>query len=109
MHVTKASGANAITVTEAFTNGEKLNKKKVVVSGKVVKVSTGIMKQNWVHIQDGTGSGRNKTNDLVCTSKNMVKVGEVVTVSGTLAMNRDFGSGYRYKAIIENATFTKQP
>lgn len=109
IYVTKASGTNAITVAEAFINGEKLDKKKIVVNGKVVKVSTGIMKRNWVHVQDGTGSRKNRTNNLVCTSKNMVKVGEVVTVSGTLARDRDFGSGYRYKAIIENATFTKQP
>ncbi len=105
--VAKAIGPNAITVAEAYINGEKLDKKKVVVNGKVVKVSTGIMKRNWIHIQDGTGSQKKGTNNLVCTSKDMVKVGDVVTVRGTMAKDRDFGSGYSYKAIIENATFTK--
>ncbi len=105
--VAKATGPNAITVAEAFTNGKKLDKKKVVVSGKVVKVSNGIMKRNWIHIQDGTGSQKKGTNNLVCTSKETAHTGDVITVSGTLIKDRDFGSGYSYKAIIENATFAK--
>ena len=39
--VPKATGANAYTVQEVFANSAKLNKKNVVVRGKVVKVSTG--------------------------------------------------------------------
>jgi hypothetical protein len=101
--VAKATGANAITVAEAFGNSAKLDKKKVVVRGKVVKVSARIMKKNWIHIQDGTGSQKKGTHNLVCTSQDNAEVGDVVTVSGTLAKDRDFGGGYRYKAIIENA------
>ena len=105
--VAKATGPNAITVAEAFMNGGKLDRKRIVVSGKVVKVSPRIMKRNWIHIQDGTGSRDKGTDTLVCTSQGLVAVGNVVIVSGTLAKDRDFGSGYHYKAIIENATFTK--
>lgn len=105
--VKKATGANAITVEEAFKNSAKLDKKTVVVRGKVVKVSSGIMNKNWIHIQDGTGAEATGTHDLVCTSKDMAAMGDIVTVSGTLAKDRDFGSGYRYNAIIENARFKK--
>jgi hypothetical protein len=105
--VAKAIGANAVTVAEAFSNSAKLNKKKVVVRGKVVKVSRGIMKKNWIHIQDGTGSKSKSTHNLVCTSQDSAEVGDVVTVSGTLAKDRDFGSGYRYNVIIENAKVEK--
>jgi hypothetical protein len=105
--VAKATGPDAVTVEETFKNSAKLDKKRVVVRGKVVKVSSGIMKLNWIHIQDGTGSQKKGTNNLVCTSKNVAVVGDIVTVIGTLAKNRDFGSGYRYKAIVENATFKK--
>lgn len=105
--VAKATGPDAVTVAETFKNSAKLDKKRVVVRGKVVKVSSGIMKLNWIHIQDGTGSQKKGTNDLVCTSKNVAVVGDIATVTGTLAKNRDFGSGYRYKAIVENATFKK--
>jgi hypothetical protein len=105
--VPKAGGANAYTVEGAFVNGAKLDKQKVVIRGKVVKVSNGIMGKNWIHLQDGSGSAAKGTHDLVCTSKETVKTGDVVTVSGTLAKDRDFGSGYRYNVIIEDATFKK--
>jgi len=105
--VTKATGPNATTVEAAYSNSAKLDKKKVVIRGKVVKVSTGIMGKNWIHIQDGTGAQTKGTHNLVCTSSETAKVGDVVTVSGTLAKDRDFGAGYRYDAIVENASFKK--
>lgn len=105
--VTKATGPNATTVEAAHSNSAKLDKKKVVIRGKVVKVSAGIMGKNWVHIQDGTGTQAKGTHNLVCTSSEMAKVGDVITVTGTLAKDRDFGSGYRYDVIVENATFKK--
>ncbi len=105
--VPKAAGANGYTVQEIFANSAKLNKKKVVVRGKVVKVSTGIMGKNWIHIQDGTGAQAKKTHNLVCTSKETADVDDVVTVSGILAKDKDFGGGYKYTAIIEDASFKK--
>jgi hypothetical protein len=106
--VTKAAGDNAYTVEEAYKNSSKLNKKKVVISGQVVKVSIGIMDKNWIHIQDGTGSDKKKTHNLVCTSKtDTADVGDVVTITGTLIKDRDFGSGYKYSVIIEDSKITK--
>lgn len=105
--VPKATGSNAYTVQEVFANSAKLNKKKVVVRGKVVKVSTGIMGKNWIHIQDGSGTQSKKNHDLVCTSKKTADVDDVVTVSGVLVKDKDFGGGYKYSAIIEDATFSK--
>ena len=105
--VVKATGPNAITVAEAFKNSAKLDKKNVVVRGQVVKVSVNIMKKNWIHIQDGTGSKNKRTDTLVCTSLDMMGVGDVVTVSGILAKDRDFGSGYHYTTIVENAKLKK--
>lgn len=105
--VDKATGRNSTTVEGAFLNSARLDKKKVTVKGKVVKVSIGIMQKNWIHIQDGTGSQAKGTHNLVCTSSEMADVGDIVTVTGTLAKDRDFGGGYRYNAIIEKATFKK--
>ena len=102
--VEKAEGKNAYTVAELFTKSAKLNKKKVVVRGKVMKVSSGIMSKNWIHLQDGSGSEKKGTHDIVVTSKDLPLVGDVVTVTGTLAKDRDFGGNYKYKAIIEEAT-----
>jgi len=105
--VTKATGANAYTVEGAFVNSAKLNKQKVVIRGKVVKVSSGIMGKNWFHLQDGTGSAAKGTHDLVVTSKDTVSMGDVVTATGTLGKDRDFGAGYKYSVIVEDATFKK--
>ena len=105
--VEKASGPNAYTVSELFAKRDVLSGKQVTVRGKVVLVSAGIMKTNWIHLQDGTGSGEGKTDDLVVTSSDLPKVGDVVTVSGTLQKNRDFGGGYRYSTIIEKGSVRK--
>jgi len=106
--VTKASGNNAYTIEGAIKNSAKLNKKKVVIRGQVVKVSGGIMGKNWIHIQDGTGSEKKKTHNLVCTSvTDSADVGDVVTITGTLYKDKDFGSGYKYPVIVEEAKVTK--
>ena len=101
--VTKAKGPNAYTVAEVYRKSVRLNTKKVVVRGKVVKASTGIMKKTWIHIQDGSGSQAKGTHNLVFTTKGTANVGDVITVSGTVAKDRDFGYGYRYKVILEDA------
>jgi hypothetical protein len=100
--VAKAKGPNAYTIAEIYKNSAKLDTKKVVVRGKVVKASSGIMKKTWIHIQDGTGSQSKGTHNLVCTTKGTANVGDVITLSGTVAKDRDFGSGYRYNVILEN-------
>lgn len=106
--VPKATGPNAYTVEEIYKNSSKLNKKKVVIKGQVVKASSGIMNKNWIHIQDGTGSDKKKTHNLVCTSAtDTADVGSVVTITGTMIKDRDFGSGYKYPVIIEDAKVTK--
>jgi hypothetical protein len=101
--VTKAKGPNAYTIEEIYNKSAKLNTKKVVVHGKVVKASTGIMRKTWIHIQDGTGSQAKGTHNLVCTTKGTANVGDIITVSGTVAKDRDFGYGYRYNVILEDA------
>jgi len=105
--VEKAAGTNAYTVVEIYKNGSKLENENIVVKGKVVKVSAGVMKKNWIHIQDGSGDTKTGSNDLVMTSNELPSVGDVVTASGTLYNNKDFGSGYKYAVIIENTSFNR--
>ena len=107
--VDKATGANAYTVAQIFAKSAALNGKQIVVKGQVVKVASGIMKKTWIHLQDGTGSEKQKTRDLVFTTSDKVtlKVGDVVTISGTLAKDKDFGSGYKYSVIIEKSKIGK--
>ena len=102
--VEKAKGADAYTVSETYEKAGKLDKKTVVVRGKVVKVSKGIMGKNWVHLRDGSGDAGKGTNNLVVTTQDDPKVGDVVTAKGTLYKDKDFGAGYKYKVIVEEAT-----
>lgn len=74
---------------------------QVLLRGKVVKANYNIMGTNWYHVQDGTGEGASA--DLTVTSQARVKVGDVVLVKGTLSLDRDFGAGYRYDRIVEDA------
>jgi hypothetical protein len=105
--VEKAAGANAYTVGEVYAKRASLNTKQVAVKGKVVKFSQGIMGKNWVHIQDGSGDQQKGTHNLVATTQDTAAVGDIVTVTGTFAKDKDFGAGYLYKAIIEDAKVQK--
>jgi len=103
--VEKAAGPDAYTVGEIYAKRASLEKKTVVVKGKVVKVSKGIMGKNWIHIQDGTGDSSKGTHDLVVTTvADTAAVGDTVTVKGIVYKDKDFGAGYKYDAIMEEAT-----
>ena len=105
--VEKAPGPNSYRIAELYAS-PKLGGKKVVVRGKVVKVSGNIMERNWIHLQDGSGSLKKKNHNLVVTSKEMPVVGDLVTVTGTLVRNKDFGSGYKYDVMVEQGKFTRE-
>ncbi len=94
------------TVAAAYKDKAALAGKKITVEGKVVKVNNGIMGRNFVHLQDGTGDAKASTNNLVVTSKQTAAVGDKVSISGTVVLDRDFGSGYSYTLLIEDATVT---
>lgn len=95
-----------VSIADVWTKRASLSGKTVTVRGKVVKTNDGIMDRNWFHLQDGSGSATDGTNDLTVTTSASVKVGDIVTVSGVLAVKKDFGAGYAYEAILENATVT---
>jgi hypothetical protein len=105
--VAKAAGPDARTVAEAFAQSAKLSGKDVVVRAKVVKFLPSIMGKNWVHLQDGSGSAADGTNDLTANTKQTVKVGDVVVAKGVLRTDVDVGMGSKYKALLEDATFQK--
>ena len=103
-HIDKASGANARTVAEIVTNSAELKDKQVLVRGKVVKYNPGIMGRNWVHLRDGSGLAADASNDLLVTTMSETKVGAVVTAKGIVRTDKDFGAGYVYKTLVEEAT-----
>jgi len=92
----------SITLGEIFADPGKFEGKTIVISGEVAKYNPAIMQLNWIHIQDGTEfEGK---YDLTVTSTESFEVGQVVTLQGILALNRDFGYGYSYEVLLENAT-----
>jgi hypothetical protein len=94
-----------ITIAELISNKEKYAGKKVVIKGKVTKYNEDVMDRNWIHIQDGTEI--NGKFDLTITSKNAVKVGDMVTFEGVIVINKDFGAGYVYEILLEEASLLK--
>jgi hypothetical protein len=101
--IAKADGG--LTVAEVFEGKDQLAGQPVVVRGRVVKSNPDIMGKNWLHVRDG--SGAEGTNDLTVTTAGAVpNVGDTVVVKGVLALNKDFGMGYQYDVIVEDAEIT---
>ena len=105
--VAKAEGADGRTVAELYGQRAPLKGKTVAVRGKVVKFNGGIMGKNWVHLRDGSGTAEGKNNDLTVTTDATVKVGDVVVARGTVTTDRDFGAGYTYALLLEDAKLSK--
>ena len=89
------------TIAEIYSQKDKLAGKTVTVRGKVVKYNAGIMGRNWIHIQDGTGSGENY--DILITSNDETALGKIITAEGKVVLNKDFGAGYSYSVMLEGA------
>ena len=95
-----------VKVADIFAKKAELSGKIITVHGKVVKVNLGIMGANWLHVQDGSGEAG--TNDITVTTRGEAKVDDKVIITGTLSTDKDFGSGYKYAVIIENAVVTAE-
>jgi hypothetical protein len=89
----------SIKLSELMSNKAKYANQLIKITGKVVKVNPMIMNRNWLHIQDGSG----EELDLTVTTSENVPLGAVVTLEGTIALDKDFGAGYRYDIIMEGA------
>jgi hypothetical protein len=95
-----------ISISDLYAKRSSFAGKSVMIRGEVVKYSPGIMYKNWVHLQDGTKDGDNY--DLTVTTLDSVEVGDVVVFKGSIAVNKDFGAGYTYDVIMEDAKRMKK-
>ena len=91
-------------VEEIYAQKDRLAGQTVLVRGKVVKFTAQVMGTNWLHLRDGTGS--EGSNDLTVTTEAKVEAGDTVLVQGALAVDKDFGFGYKYEVLVENAKVT---
>ncbi len=88
-------------LADVISGRKELSGKTVTVRGKVVKYSAKIMGKNWIHLQDG--SGKDGEADLAVTTDAVAKIGDIVTMTGTVVVDKDFGHGYRYDVLLEGA------
>ena len=93
--------ADCITIAKLMADKKDYEGKEVMVRGQVTKFNSAIMGKNWVHIQDGTEFGQ--SYDLTVTTDMTVSVGQVVTFKGRIALDKDFGYGYAYDVLMEDA------
>jgi hypothetical protein len=94
-----------INLAELFKNRQKYAGEVVEIRGVVVKYTSGVMKKNWVHIQDGSKHGGDY--DLTITTNAVVENGDIATFKGKIVLDKDFGHGYYYAILMEDAELTK--
>jgi len=99
--ITLEKSANEITLASIFEKRDEFAAKEFEIRGIVVKVNKQVMGKNWIHIQDGTDF--NSDFDLTITTQDLAEMGDEVTFKGKISVNKDFGSGYSYKVIMEDA------
>ena len=94
-----------IRIAELFENKQNYAGKKIKVIGEVTKFTQAIMGKNWVHFQDGTAF--EGAYDLMITTQENLLVGDQVIFEGVVTLDKDFGAGYFYKVIVEDAVLVK--
>lgn len=101
--VEKAPGSNGRTVAEVHAQASALTGQAVRVRGVVVKSVSGVLGRTFVHVRDGSGSADAKNNDLSATTLEKLAVGDRVLLEGKIATAKDFGMGYTYPVLLEDA------
>ncbi len=105
--VPKATGANAYTIADVLAGKATLKDKTVSLRGRVTKYNASILGKNWLHLQDGSVKRPADDGSIVVTTQATASVGDVVVVQGVVRTDKDFGAGYSYPVMIEDATITK--
>lgn len=104
--ITMQKAQNEVTIAQIFANKADFSGKEIEIKGVVVKVVEEVMGKNWIHIQDGTNS--NGKFDLTITTSGLPKMNDEVTFKGKITIDKDFGYGYSYEVIMEDASLISQ-
>lgn len=90
------------TISEINIGKQKLKGKTIRVRGKVTKFTPNVMGNNWLHVRDSSTLA-----DLTVITKSTVAIDDVVVLEGKLELDKDYGYGYVYPVILEDAKITK--
>lgn len=96
--------AERLSVGDIHAQRLDLAGQQVTVSGTVIKVNNNIMRRNFIHLQDGTGSA--DSDRVIVTSQQTAQVGDKVDITGKLTLDTDFTMGYFYPTLITDASVT---
>ena len=91
-----------------YANTDSLADQSVSLRGKVVKYNSNILGWNFLHIRDGSGDAAEGNHDLAVTSKATTAVGDTVVVTGTVVLDKDFGAGYIFPVLLDDASITSE-
>ncbi len=95
-------------IAYVYANKDELAGNEITLRGKVVKYNPGILGWNFLHVQDGSGSAASGDNDLIVTTKATTSVGETVVLTGNIVLDKDFGAGYSYPVLVEDASLAAE-
>jgi hypothetical protein len=95
-------------IAYVYANKDSLAGQQISLRGKVIKYNEGILGQNFIHLQDGSGDAASGNNDITITSQATTAVGETVIVTGTIILDKDFGAGYSFPVMIADASITSE-
>ena len=95
-------------IAYVYANTDQLAGNEITLRGKVVKYNPGILGWNFIHIQDGSGDAAEGNNDLIVTTKASTAVGETIVLTGNIVLDKDFGAGYSYPVLLEDARITTE-
>jgi hypothetical protein len=103
--ISVAPADGSISIAQLYANKADYAGKTIKVKGQVVKINEEVMGKNWIHIQDG--SGTDGDFDLAVTTLDGMSMDDVVTFEGIVTLKKDFGAGYYYEVIMEDAKLIK--
>ena len=92
-------GNDFVKIADLVKSPDKYAGKTIKMTGQCTKLNANIMGLNWIHLKDGTMDDY----DMVLTSKTAVPEGHIIKVEGTVAVDKDFGAGYKYDILLEDA------
>jgi hypothetical protein len=104
----KAAGPLGRSVAELHALDPSHQGSRARVRGTVVKATTGVLGRTFVHLRDATGTPP-LTHDLTVTTTEELSVGALVLLEGTVKIDEDFGSGYRYQLLLADAYSIIEP
>jgi hypothetical protein len=105
LDISVEAAQNGITVAELLSGLKAYDGKTVRIRGQVTKFNADIMDKNWIHIQDGTE--HDGQYDLTITSSSSVEPGDILTFEGKITLDKDFGFGYFYEVLMEEASIVQ--